>query len=119
MPHAINDEIEALMETVDRFSKVTSYWENDIYFENLFDDHPPYHVLVAHHSLSILKRPEYLDWMLEKLQYHSDSSYRYMMSSLTPIRAAELSADCDRTNVRSVVKTMLQLTQDMLETVGI
>lgn len=75
-------------------------------------------VWIAYHSLHVLKDPEYLNFVTDKLVKYIDKKLRWALA-MTPVAAADMHRDCDVTSPESVVEHMSKLTLEQLEIVGI
>jgi hypothetical protein len=73
---------------------------------------------IAYHSLNVLKDPEYLKFMTDKLVKYVDKNMRWA-SAMDAATAADMHRYCDVTSPESVVEHQSKLTLRQLEIVGI
>jgi hypothetical protein len=81
-------------------------------------DAMPHEAWVAYHSLNVLKDPEYLKFVTDKLVKYVDKNMRWA-STMSAATAADIHRDCDVASPESIVETMSKLTLRQLEIVGI
>lgn len=73
----------------------------------------------AYHALLVLRDPEYLAFVTDKLQKYVSSDARRFESAMDADTAEALTAACDREDVVSVVRAVMTLSLRQMEIVGI